>query len=183
MEELSLHIMDIVQNSIRANASKIEVTVSENIDNNQFCIEIKDNGDGMDELFLKKVTNPFVTSRTTRKVGLGISLLMQNAELAGGNLTIQSKLNEGTILATNFEHNHLDRPILGDIAGTMTLLIGANPQIRFIYLHKTAKSEFRLDSEELRKELDGAPLEIPEIHRAVRELINENLKEIEATIN
>lgn len=183
MTELSLHILDIVQNSLRANASKVCVRIIENLDNNQFSIEISDDGDGMDEEFLKKVTNPFVTSRTTRKVGLGISLLKQNAELSGGSLTIKSKKGEGTELTTIFEHNHLDRPMLGDIAGTMTLLIGANPQIRFIYEHKTPKDQFLFDVNDVKLELEDVPVNHPDVLKALKELINENLKEIKATIN
>ncbi|MDA3930792.1 MAG: ATP-binding protein [Prolixibacteraceae bacterium] len=183
MKELSLHILDIVQNSIRAKASKIELRITEDIDNNQFEIQITDNGIGMDKVFLDKVTSPFVTSRKTRNVGLGISLLKQNAEQSGGFFTINSESNKGTIIKAVFEHQNIDRPILGDVAGTMTLLIGANPQIHFIYLHKKELEQFYFDTEEVKNEIDTIPIQHPDILKALKELINENLNDIKATIN
>jgi len=158
MKELSLHILDIIQNSISAGAGKIEVLIEENIPENQYIIIITDNGKGMDEEMLQIVTNPFFTTRTTRKVGVGISLYKQNAEQTGGSLTIESKVGEGTSVKAVFGYNNIDRPILGDIAGTMTLLIGANPEIRFIYNHYTALSEFEFDTVEVKEELGKVPI-------------------------
>ena len=178
MTELSLHILDIVQNSIRAKASKIEVNTTEDIDNNQFIIEIEDNGKGMTEAELEEVSSPFYTTRKTRKVGLGISLFKQATELCNGYMEIHSQLNKGTFLVAVFSHNHLDRPILGDIAGTMTLLIGANPEIDFIYTHKMGSEMYKISSSEIRKELDDFQINNPKILKGIKELINENLKEI-----
>jgi hypothetical protein len=180
MKELSLHILDIVQNSITAEASRIEVLIDENISENQYVIIIIDNGKGMDEEMLQLVTNPFFTTRTTRKVGVGISLFKQNAEQTGGSLTIESKIGEGTKVKAIFGYDHLDRPVLGDMAGTMTLLIGANPQIRFIYNHNTSLSEFEFDTNEVKEELGKVPINHPDILKALRELIEENLEMIEA---
>ncbi len=180
MTELSLHILDIVQNSITAEASKIAVLIEEDISNDKYTIIIEDNGKGMDEETLKKVCDPFFTSRTTRKVGVGTSLYRQSAEQTGGSLKIESSLGVGTKVIAIFGLSHIDRPILGDISGTMTLLIGANPQIRFIYEHKTHISEFEFDTEEAKEELDGIPINHPDILRALKELISENLEMIEA---
>jgi anti-sigma regulatory factor (Ser/Thr protein kinase) len=182
MIELSLHILDIVQNSIRAHASRIEIIIDEEVDHDRFIIEIIDNGDGMSAEQLDEASNPFFTTRTTRKVGLGISLLKQNAEQTGGSLSIQSTLGEGTRLKVTFSHHHVDRPILGDIAGTMTLLIGANPKIRFIYIHRTAISDFEFDTNEVIEELGGTPISHPDILKALKELINENLDLISGSI-
>jgi len=183
MTELALNILDIVQNSIRAKASKIEVMIDENIENDHFGITIKDNGEGMDSEQMSEVSDPFFTTRTTRKVGLGISLLKQSAEQTGGRLELSSQKNIGTILHAVFSHKSIDRPVLGDIAGTMTLLIGANPQIRFLYTHQTPLSTFELDTNEVLEELDDIPINDRDILKALKELIIENLNMIEATLS
>lgn len=183
MTELSLHILDIVQNSIRARATTIEVGICENRDNNQYHITIKDNGMGMTMEQVKAASDPFYTTRTTRNVGLGIALLKQNSEQSEGTLTLNSEVGKGTTLSASFQHNHFDRPALGDIAGTMTLLMAANPKIHFIYTHVVDVQTFRFCSEEVAKELEGVPLKDPDIQKALKELIIENLKEIKATIN
>jgi anti-sigma regulatory factor (Ser/Thr protein kinase) len=180
MKELSLHILDIVQNSISAQAYKIEIIIDENISEDQYVITIIDNGKGMDEEMLKNVTDPFFTTRTTRDVGVGLSLFKQNAEQTGGTLTIESKPGEGTTVKAVFGFKHIDRLPLGDMAGTMTLLIGANPKIRFIYNHNTPLSEFEFDTNEVREELGKIPINHPDILKALKEMIEENLDMIEA---
>jgi hypothetical protein len=180
MTELSLHILDIVQNSISAEATRVDVIIEEDSRNDKYIITIEDNGKGMDAETMAKVTDPFYTTRTTRKVGVGISLFKQNAEQTGGSLTIDSEQGKGTKVTVVFGLSHLDRPILGDIAGTMTLLIGANPQIHFIYIHKTALSDFEFDTKEAKAELEGVPINHPDILKALKELIAENLEMIEA---
>lgn len=180
MTELSLHILDIVQNSIAAQSSLISIIIEEDIKNDKYIIRIVDNGTGMDSETLSKVTDPFFTSRTTRKVGVGISLFKQSAEQTGGSFNIESAPGKGTSVTAIFGHSNIDRPILGDIAGTMTLLIGANQQIRFIYEHITPVSDFQFDTEEAKAELEGVPINHPDILRALKELIEENLKLIEA---
>lgn len=182
MTELSLHILDIIQNSIRANASQIEVIIEESQRNDLYSIQIIDNGDGMDDEEQKLISDPFYTTRTTRKVGLGISLLKQNAEQTGGSLEIVSQKNKGTKLTAIFSYQHIDRPILGDIAGTLTLVIGANPKIRFIYIHKTPLSDFEFDTNEIHQELENVPISDRDILQALKELIQENLELINATI-
>lgn len=116
MQTLSDHILDIAQNSIRAQASRVEIDLQENATEDSLVITIKDNGCGMDEAIVAKVTDPFFTSRTVRKVGLGIPLFKQNAEATGGNLKIESKTGEGTIIEAKFGLSHWDRPPMGDIA-------------------------------------------------------------------
>jgi len=180
MTELSLHILDIVQNSISAEATKIEIRIDENISTDEYLISITDNGKGMDEQMLNTVADPFFTTRTTRKVGVGLSLFRQNAEQTGGNMTIESKVGEGTIVKAVFGYHHIDRLPLGDMAGTMTLLIGANPKIRFIYNHNTPLSEFEFDTEEVNEELGKVPINHPDILKALKEMIEENLEMIEA---
>ncbi|MFA9391939.1 MAG: ATP-binding protein [Prolixibacteraceae bacterium] len=183
MNEIALHILDIVQNSIRAGAWKIEVLISENKGKDIFELVIKDDGKGMDQEQLNEVMDPFFTTRTTRKVGLGIALLKQGVEQTGGHMEIESQKGKGTFLRANYLHNHVDRPILGDIAGTMTILIGANPKIRFIYTHQTPLSTFEFDTKEVLEELDGVPINDADILKALKELIEENLDMIEASVH
>ena len=181
MTELSLYILDIVQNSISAEATRVDIVVEEDQRNDKYIITIADNGKGMDAETLTKVSDPFFTTRTTRKVGVGISLFKQNAEQTGGSFSIESEPGKGTKVSVIFGFSHLDRPILGDIAGTITLLIGANPQIRFIYIHKTALSDFEFDTKEAKEELEGVPINHPDILKALKELIADNLEIIEAS--
>ncbi|HPB05634.1 MAG TPA: ATP-binding protein [Prolixibacteraceae bacterium] len=180
MTELSLHILDIVQNSIRAEANTIEITINEQISEDRYTIIITDNGSGMDEETLKNAIDPFFTTRTTRKVGIGLSLFKQNAELSGGTMTVESKLGQGTKVSALFGFSHIDRLPLGDMAGTMTLLIGANPKIRFIYNHITQLSDFEFDTNEVLEELGKVPINHPDILKALKEMIEENLDMIEA---
>ena len=180
MKELSLNILDITYNSIKAKADKIEITVSERESLNLVEITIRDNGCGMDEEFLNRVTDPFVTTRTTRKVGLGIPLFKQSAEDADGTFSIQSKVGEGTQVYASFRLDHLDRAPIGDMSSTLTSLIQANDQIRFIYTHTTDLGTFVLDTDELHAQLgDEIPLSEPAILNWIGEYINENLEDIQ----
>ena len=178
MQDLSAHIMDIAQNSVRAEATKIEIDIEENIKKDLFSITIKDNGCGMDKETLARVTDPFFTSRTVRKVGLGIPLLKQNAEQTGGSLTIRSHKEEGTTIQAIFSHSHLDRPPVGNIANTIVLLVASNPDIHFVYHHVTEKGTYLFDSKEVKDYLEGVPINDPEIILALQQMIEENLKEI-----
>lgn len=179
MKELSLNVLDITYNSIKANASVIEITLSESVKKNLVEILIKDNGCGMTEEFVARVTDPFVTSRTTRKVGLGIPLFKQSAEDTGGTFWIKSKVGVGTSTYASFGLNHLDRAPIGDMSSTMISLIQANDKIRFIYRHSTDIGEFILDTEELVAQLGDVPLSEPAVLSWISEYINENLEDIQ----
>lgn len=183
MKEISLHVLDIVQNSITAGGTKIQVEIDEQISKNEYVVEITDNGCGMDSEQLKQVDDPFYTTRTTRKVGLGLSLFKQNAEQSGGSFHIESEKGKGTKVRAVFGFDNIDRPIMGDIAGTMTLLIGANPEIRFIYNHHTPLSDFEFDTEEAKRELEGLPINNKQVLKMLKEIINDNLEFIEAKLS
>ena len=176
MKELALHILDIAQNSITAGAENIGINVEEDEGNNVFRITVIDDGCGMSEEMVQRVTDPYVTSRTTRRVGMGIPLLMHSAEQAGGFLKIESKKGKGTTLEATFEHNHIDRPELGDIAGVMSILIGSNPDIRFKYQHKKNEQDFSLDTNDVIDTLEGIPINEPEVLKFIREMINDHIK-------
>jgi hypothetical protein len=178
MQDFSAHIMDIAQNSVRAKAGRIEIEVNDLLQQDVYSITICDNGCGMDAETLAKVSDPFFTSRTVRKVGLGIPLLKQNAEATGGYFDIQSAPGRGTRTRAVFSHKHLDRPPVGDIPGAIVLLVAANPDIEIIYKHTTDKGEYIFNSTEVKEVLDEVPLNDPEIVRALRQMIEENLNEI-----
>lgn len=178
MKELSLHILDLIQNSLSAGASLIEIDISESVRSDQLSITIKDNGKGMSEDVLAKATDPFYTSRTTRKVGFGLSLFKQAANKCGGDLEIISSPSTGTIVKAEMEYSHVDRQPLGDIAGVLSLMVSSNPEIRFIYVHRTDHGNYRLDSLELNNELGDVPVNHPEVIRFVKEMIRENIQEI-----
>ncbi len=150
MEDLSLHILDIVENSIRAKASRIEIKVVEDIRKDLLTIEINDNGQGIDEETVKKVLDPFFTTRVTRKVGLGLPLLSQAARESGGDVEIESKVGRGTRIKATFGYSHIDRKPLGNMETTLTTLIAGNPEVDFIYEHKNDELEYRLDTKEIR---------------------------------
>lgn len=183
MKELSLNILDITQNSIKAGASKVEITVLESVVENLIQITIADNGRGMDEEFVKQVCDPFVTTRSTRKIGLGLPLFKQQAIASGGDLDIKSKLGKGTTVTASFELDNIDRVPIGDIAPTITALIGSDDSVRFIYRHITDKGEFCLDTLEVQKELGEVSISQPEILIWLEQYIKENLDDIEGGIH
>ena len=179
MQEISLNILDIAENSIRANATLIEIIIEETPSKDVFSFTVKDNGCGMDAEMVKRVSDPFVTTRTTRKVGLGISLLKSLAQQAGGDIKLESEVGVGTVIRADFSYSHIDRQPLGDISAVMVSLISMNPTLDFVYTHSFEKEKFQLDTRELRKIL-GDEVSFSEISVAtwIGEYINENLTEI-----
>ena len=176
MSELSLNILDIVQNSISAGASLVEVTINQQEKNDTLIISVKDNGKGMSQEFLKTVENPFVTTRKARKVGLGISFFKQAAEMTDGSLKIDSKLGVGTTITARFKNSHIDRQPLGDIAGTITALCTLNPDIDFRLDYIVNENDFKFDTMEVREQLGGdVPLSSPSVADFLNEYIKENI--------
>lgn len=178
MTEISLHIMDLVQNSIRAKASFIDIDVSESLHENKLYIRITDNGTGMSADVLKKASDPFFTSRTTRKVGLGISLYKQLVEQCNGTVTLTSNEGEGTTLTSAMDLNNIDRQPMGDIAGVLVLLMAANTGIQFRYSHTTEKGKYVVDTEEIKNTLGNTPVNDPDVMKFIKEMIYENLRDI-----
>jgi len=178
MNNLSMHILDIVQNSISANAKMIEIHINENLVKDVLDILIKDNGKGMDADFLAEVTDPYKTTRTTRKVGLGIPLLKHSAEQSNGYIKVYSEKEIGTTVQAIFKHDHIDRPPLGDIAGTITLLVSANPDVDFKYVHCVNNNKYEFDTREVKEILDDVCINDPKIRGVLKEMISENLHEI-----
>ena len=181
MLEISLHILDIVNNSVKAGANLIFVTVHEAICDNLLKVSIRDNGCGMDEEFLKQVLDPFRTPRTTRKVGMGLSLFQAAAEQTGGSLTISSQKNVGTTVDVQFVYDHIDRQPLGDMAETMLTVISGNEAIDFVYTHMVNDKAFTMDTREIKAILgEDISLGSPEIVMWLSDYMKEGLKEISA---
>ncbi len=151
MEDLSLHILDVVENSIEANASKIEIKIVEEKSNDLLAVEIKDNGRGMNRETINKVLDPFYTTRITRRVGMGLSLLAQAAKESNGNFEIKSKVGVGTEVKAVFQYSHIDRKPIGDMKNTLITLMVSHPEINFVYEHQDEEGNYVLDSKEILK--------------------------------
>ncbi len=158
MRELSMHILDLAQNSIVAGASLIYIKVNADSVRDSLEIEIADNGKGMDAEFAANVIDPFVTTRTTRRVGLGIPMLAQAARACDGDLIVQSQPGKGTTVRAWFGLSHIDRAPLGDMTATIVSLVAANPQIDIVYMQSADGAAFTVDTRTIRQELDGVPL-------------------------
>jgi len=181
MKDLSLHILDIVQNSIRAKAKLIGIEITELPKENQLIIAITDDGSGMNPEQLQRAIDPFYTTRITRKVGLGLSLIKQNAELTGGTFSIESEFGKGTKVTAVFGLNHLDRPVMGDLVGTLLLLICSPETTDYVFKHQTPSGEFVLDTREIKQTLENVPINHPEVRSFLKEMLQENLEQIQIT--
>ena len=180
MEDLSLHILDISENSIEAGATEIEIVIEQDTQQNRLLLQIKDNGQGLDQETREKVLDPFYTTKTARRVGLGLPLLAQSAQEAGGNLAIESHAGKGTIVTAHFVLNHIDRKPLGNIADTLIALIAARgTTIDILYRHCRDGHEFSLDTREIKGELEDVPIDNPEVLNFLKDSINIGLKELE----
>ena len=178
MRELSLHILDIAENGITAGADCICIRVEEARAKNLLTIEIEDNGRGIPVEKIGKLKDPFVTSRKTRRVGLGLPLLAAAAERCKGKLEVATKAGAGTKVVATFRYNHIDRAPVGDIAATITTLIIGNPEIDFEYTHVIDDNEFTLDTRELRSELGDASLSDPLVIHHLTASIRDSLRRL-----
>lgn len=183
MKEISLNILDIVQNSVKAGASLIEVHITE--DEKTLCFSVKDDGCGMTEEFVKNVTNPFTTTRKTRKVGLGIPLLKMEAEMTGGSFSIESRSEKeykdhGTTVTACFRKDSIDCIPLGDIVGTVCVLFHGLGKEDILFVHEMPRGTVRLFSAEMREMLgEEVPLSDPEIVSWVRDYLREAYQSME----
>lgn len=178
MREISLHILDIAQNSVTANSSLVEITVEENEKADTLSVIIADNGKGMSEEMVKNVVDPFTTGRTTRKVGLGIPLIKMAAENTGGSFKLESKLGVGTTLTAVFVLSSIDRQPLGDMAETMLGMVTSYENVDFLYVHKVNDKEFTLDTREIKKILGGVSLSEPDVYMWLSEYLKEGESEL-----
>ena len=178
MRELSLHILDLAQNSLTANAKRLDILITEDKAADRLTITLKDDGKGMSPEFLKNVTSPFTTTRTTRKVGLGIPMFKANAELSGGDFDIWSELGVGTRMTANFVLSSIDRPPLGDMVSTLVTLVIANPTFHFHYEYAVDGEAFTFDTEEIMQVLGGVPLDTPEVVAWMTDYLKEGMESL-----
>ena len=178
MRELSLNVMDVAQNSVRAEATLVRITVIESDKDDRLTIVIADNGCGMTQEQVQQVIDPFFTTRTTRKVGLGVPLFKLSAEQTGGSFDIQSEKGVGTTTTATYVKSHVDMTPLGDINDTIKILIQCNPDIDFVYTCTTDNGSFSLDTRELREVLGGVSLDTPDVLEWIADYLEENTKSI-----
>lgn len=177
MDELALNILDIAYNSLRAHAHCIGIYIVDSVQENIIDIRIEDDGDGMSDDELAQVTDPFFTTRTTRKVGLGIPLFKQNAELTGGYFVITSQKGKGTNVHTRFVKNHIDTPIMGNIIETMTTLIQANENIDYEFEYKTDDIHFLMNTKDMKDILGDVKITEPEVIMWLKDYMKEGLSQ------
>lgn len=174
MPEISLNILDVAENSTRAGASLVEITVNADFRTDRLTVVIKDDGCGMDEEQLSQVTDPFFTSRTTRKVGLGVPFFKYAAESTGGSFSIQSQAGAGTTVTAVFVLSHIDRMPLGDITGTIHTLAVYHPETDFLYRYCYNGESFEMDTRQFKEILGDLPFDMPEISAYIKEYLTEN---------
>ncbi len=178
MEDISLHILDIAENSVASGATLITISIVEKTKEDSFIVTIEDNGRGMTEEFVKNILDPFCTTRTTRKVGLGLSLLAQSARQTGGDIRIESVLGKGTIVTAFFIPGHIDMKPLGNITDTIATLIAGNPGTGFFFRYSRDSRIYQLDTREICAALEGVPINSSEVLSAIRGDLMEALNDI-----
>ncbi|MGE5258105.1 MAG: ATP-binding protein [Hyphomicrobiales bacterium] len=176
MRELSLHILDVVENGITAGASCIDIRVEESSAADLLRIIVRDNGRGMPDQKIKRIEDPFVTTRTTRRVGLGLSLLAAAARRCDGDIIVNAAPARGTEVTATFRRSHIDRAPLGDVAATLGTLIMGNPQVDFDYVHRLDDKEFMFNTREIKAEMEDLdltnPLVVTHLSESIRRSLN-----------
>jgi hypothetical protein len=178
LREISLHILDIVENSLNAGATCVTIEVLEDTRADRLIIRVADDGRGMDAEMLQRVSDPFFTTRTTRRVGLGIPFLKQATELCDGAFTIESAPGKGTTVTAAFRHSHINRMPLGDVPNTILTLVVGNPQADFVYRHVFNERIFEFDPRPIKAELGDVPLSEPSVIEYLRREISDSLAQI-----
>ena len=174
MEDLSLHILDCAQNSIRAGAHLITITIEERINDNMFSITIEDDGKGMDQTTLKSAQDPFFSTKPNKRIGLGISMLAQAAKEADGAFSIDSCPGQGTTIQADFKHDHIDRKPLGKMADTIiTLIASGTEDLNILYIHLYDHQSFVFDTRTIKKELGGISIKDPSVLSELKNMIDE----------
>ena len=175
MMDLAMHILDIVYNSIRAHARHIKLWILDSNEKNQIVICIEDDGDGMDEEMLIKVQDPFYTSRTTRKVGLGIPFVSALADMCEGSFKLESNVNVGTRLTLTLKKDHIDTPPWGDIGESIATIIQSDDGNAFYMKYEMDDASFQFDSEEIKQELAPVSIREAEVILWIKEYVNEGI--------
>lgn len=175
MEDISLHILDIAENAVRAEAKTISISISKDAERDLLRVAVIDDGRGMDAGTLAKVRDPFFSTKH-KKTGLGIPLLAQAAEQAGGGITVESAPDQGTTVAVTFRWSNVDRPAIGSMADTVLTLIAGHPDVDVVYEAREGDRAFRLDTREIKNDLDEVPINDPAVLDAIRALFKEQIR-------
>ena len=178
MKELSLNILDIIENSVAARSAKIELSVTENSKNDSLEIEVIDDGAGMTEEFAQKALDPFTTGSSKKRVGLGLPFLKEEAEACEGGLKIKSAPGKGTEVKAVFKNSHIDRPPMGDIAGTVSTVMALHPKLHLVFRYSIDGGCFTVDSKELENMFAPVPLNEPAVIKGVENYIKTNIEEL-----
>jgi len=178
VRELSLHILDVLENAVEAEASRIKIKIDEDIEADQMVIEIRDNGRGMNEERAARVLDPFYTTRETRHVGLGLPLLSEAARRCEGDLSVESEPGKGTMVKAVFRRSHIDRAPLGDIPTALLAILLSERSIDLDYSHRIGGREFRFDSSEIREELGDVPLTHPKVREWLLQFLQEGEEDL-----
>jgi len=178
MLELALHILDIAENAVRAGAGIVRITLNEQVRADRLTMEVADDGAGMSDAELQRAIDPFYSTKKVRRVGLGLPMLADAAQRAGGCFEIHSREGVGTRVVVTFQLSHLDRQPLGDLEGSLITLLVGNAGVDFIFRHRRGKKGFTLDTRKIRREIGGIPLNHPEVIRFVKQYIRDGLSDI-----
>ena len=178
MRELADNILDIAQNSISAKASLVEIDITVCYETNIVSLCFKDDGCGMSREMAEAVTDPFTTTRKTRKVGLGLPLLKMTAPATGGDFAIEAEIGKGTTVTVSFGRDHIDRPPMGDVPGTLFTLVLMNPQIDFLFVYDYDGTNFTFDTREIRETVAPIPLDNPEISAWIKDCLYQEITEL-----
>jgi len=178
MEDLSLHILDIVENSVRAEASRVIISIRISTPEHSLEVEIVDDGRGMDEDQARTCQDPFFTTKANKKIGLGISLFKQSALEAGGSFSLTSSPGKGTRVSATFQLDHIDRRPLGEIGKTLYLLIASFPRVDFVFSYSKDGTSFELSTREIKDDLGDIPISSPDVLKTLRTMIESGIESV-----
>jgi hypothetical protein len=173
-----MHIIDIAENSVRARSPVVKITIDESSEKNLLSITIEDEGEGMTREMIKKSRDPFGTSRTTRKVGLGLPFLEQTCAQCGGSLSIESEPGKGTKVVADMERDNIDRPPMGDLADYLRVLIISRPEIDFVYTHRVDSKEYAFSTIEVKETLEDTPITEPAVARWLYDELRDGIDDL-----
>lgn len=176
MKNMAMHMLDIAENAVRAGATHIRIRLESSQKHQTYVMLIQDDGAGMDRETLEKATDPYFSSRKTRKIGLGLPLLKQNATLTGGEFRLESEPGKGTKVEAVFRQDHLDCLPEGDIADAFVFLLSSHPERQWTLAYQKDGGCYEVSSQEIKEVLGGTPLHISEVRKFLTEMINENIK-------
>jgi hypothetical protein len=177
--ELALHVLDTMRNSVEAGADRLELSILEDLEKDRMVIELKDNGQGMTPELVARVLDPFVTTRKTRHVGLGLPLLAAATRRCEGDLQLQSEPGRGTKLTASFRHSHWDRAPLGDMPSALLAILLSQRPVDVVYSHRVGSGEFCFDSSEVRRELGEIPLSSSRVRAWILETLQQGERSLE----